>query len=169
MTMATYNLFKNNDLSSIKSSGDNNSSDNLHNICLRNGLLTAVILVMSFILLCYYLKALEINQLWLINLFFLLMGVYDSLKKYSPSGKGGSIDYFDGFKVGLYTSIIAVSLNASFIFLITNFDNTLLKIAKADSFSGFTSSITAAGVTLFEGLGASLIITFCLMQYFKKK
>lgn len=168
MTMATYNLFNNKDLSSFKPFGNNDSNDTLFNICLKNGLLTTVLLIMSFIALCSYARILEINQLWVINLFLLLMGVYDSLADYSPTGKGDSIDYFEGFKVGLYTSLIAVVLHSLFILVVTNFDSSLLTTAKADYFNGYTSSLTAAGITLFEGLAASLIITFCLMQYFKK-
>jgi hypothetical protein len=168
MTMATYNLFNNKDLSSFKPFGNNDSNDTLFNICLKNGLLITVLLIMSFIAFCSYSRILEINQLWVINLFLLLMGVYDSLEEYSPTGKSDSIDYFEGFKVGLYTSSIAVTLHAAFIFIITNFDATLLNTAKASYFYGYTSSLTAACITLFEGLAASLIITFCLMQYFKK-
>lgn len=168
MIMATYNLFNNKDLSSYKPFKENNSNDTLLNICLKNGLLTAVLLVMSFISLCYFLRLVEINQLWVINLFLLLMGVYDSLADYSPTGKGDSIDYFNGFKVGLYTSLIAVVLHSLFILVISNFDTSLLKTAKADYFNGYTSSLIAAGINLFEGIAASLIITFCLMQYFKK-
>jgi hypothetical protein len=168
MTMATYNLFNNNDLSPYKPFGENNSNDTLFNIYLKNGLLTTVILIMSFIALCSYTRLLEINQLWVINLFLLLMGVYDSLADHSPTGKSDSIDYFEGFKVGLYTSIIAVVLYSAFILVITTFDASLLTTAKADYFNSYASSLTAAGMTLFEGLAASLIITFCLMQYFKK-
>lgn len=49
MTMATYNLFNNKDLSSFKPFGNNDSNDTLFNICLKNGLLTTVLLIMSFI------------------------------------------------------------------------------------------------------------------------
>ena len=79
--------------------GNNDSNDTLFNICLKNGLLITVLLIMSFIAFCSYSRILEINQLWVINLFLLLMGVYDSLEEYSPTGKSDSIDYFEGFKV----------------------------------------------------------------------
>lgn len=166
--MATYNLFNNKDLSPFKPFRNKNSNDTLINICLKNGSFTAILLVMSFIALCWYSKVLEINQLWVINLFLLSMGVYSSLEEYSPTGKSGSIDYFDGFKIGLYTSIVAVTTHALFILVFTYLDHSILNTAKTDSFNGFTNSLTAAGTILYEGVAASLIITFCLMQYFKK-
>jgi hypothetical protein len=72
--MATYNLFNNKDLSSFKPFGNNDSNDTLFNICLKNGLLITVLLIMSFIAFCSYSRILEINQLWVINLFFTING-----------------------------------------------------------------------------------------------
>lgn len=167
--MATFDLFRNKNLSVNKLFHRNNSDYTIHKICLKNGVLTFVLLIMSFVAFCAYTHKLEIHELIVANMILLAIGVYFALDNISPTGKVGSVNYFEGFKVGLYTSLVAVGLHALFLLVYTYFDSSVLTEIRDGHLYGISlSPFTIAGVTLFEGLASSLIITFCLMQYFKK-
>ncbi|MBA2612103.1 MAG: hypothetical protein H0U95_09035 [Bacteroidetes bacterium] len=164
--MATLDLQRNKALSENRQFHRNNSNDSIHKICIKNGILTAILLISSFLSLCAITHRLEINQLTVPNLFLLLFGVYFALENYSPNGKSGSIDYFEGFKVGLYTSLVAVGIHALVVCAYCIFDTQIL--GQSCLFHLHLNPFTIAGVLMFEGLAAGLIITFSLMQYFKK-
>lgn len=167
--MATLDLERNKALSNNGQFHRNNSNDTIHKICIKNGVLTAILLISSFFAFCALTHHLEINQLTVPNLFLLLFGVYFALENYSPNGKGGTIDYFEGFKVGMYTSLVAVGTYAFLVSVYFIFNKAILLDLKKGFFSDmYSNHITIAGILLFEGLASSLIITFCLMQYFKK-
>jgi hypothetical protein len=167
--MATFDLYRNKSLSENKQFHRNNSNDTIHKICLKNGVLTSMLLIMSFVVFCGYTHQLEIHQLSVVNMLLLALGVYFAIENLSPTGKAGSVDYFEGFKVGLYTTLVAVGLHALFLLIYTYFDPSVLTEIKSGYIYGITiSPLMVAGVTLFEGLASALIITFCLIQYFKK-
>ncbi len=168
--MATVNLYRNRSLLfNHRPFQRNNPGESIHKICLRNGLVTSSLLIATFIGLCSLTHHLAINQLSAINLFILAFGVYFSLEDLSPNGKGASVDYFEGFKVGLYTSLVAVGIHTLFIGIYTALDASILAQIRDSAFWGpDTNPLMASGITFFEGLAAGLIITYCLMQYFKK-
>lgn len=167
--MTTFDLFRNKNLLNNEQFRRNNSDDNILKICLKNGILTSVLSIMTFVALCAYTHRLEIHQLSVVNMLFLAFGVYFALENYSPNGKAGSVDYFEGFKVGLYTSIVAVGMHALFLLFYCYFDSSVLPSITTGHFYDSTfQPFSVAGVTLFEGLASGLIITFCIMQYFKK-
>ena len=167
--MATLNITRDQSLFDNKQSHRNNSEDNIHKICLRNALLTSSLLIACFMSLCALTQRLAINQLSAFNLFIMAIGVYFALEDRSPNGKGASIDYFEGFKIGLYTSLLAVGIHTLFIAVYTNLNPSILsRVTESAFWSATTSPLMAAGITFFEGLAAGLIITYCLMQYFKK-
>jgi hypothetical protein len=167
--MATFDLFRNKNLSQNEQFHRSNSSDTIHKICLKNGILTSILLIMSFFAFCGLTNRLEIHQLSVINMFLLAFGVYFAIENISPTGKAGSVEYFEGFKVGLYTSLVSVGIHALFLLTYTIFDSSvLIGIKSGHTLSIAANPLTLAGVTLFEGLASALIITFCLMQYFKK-
>lgn len=167
--MATFDLFRNKTLSQNKEFQTNNSDKTIHKICLKTGILTALLLILGFIVLCVYTHQLEINQLSVANMLLLALGVYLAIEQYSPNGKSGSVDYFEGFVVGLYTSVIAVCIHSLFLLIYTLFDPSILAEIESGRIYGVElNPFSMAAVTLFEGLASALIITFCLMQYFKK-
>lgn len=167
--MKTLNVFRNESLSDHRQFRRNNSKNSIHEICLKNGYITSSFLISCFMSLCAISHRLEINQLSAVNLFMLAFGVYFALEDFSPNGRGASIDYFTGFKVGLYTALVAVGIHTLFIGVYTSLDTSILsQISESAFWKNNTSPLMAAGITLFEGLAAGLIITYCLMQYFKK-
>lgn len=167
--MATFDLFRNSSLWKNKRFHRDDSDDTIHKICLRNGILTSILLIMSFLALCGYTRLLETHQLSVVNMLFLSFGVYFAIENHSATGKAGSVDYFEGFKIGMYTSFVAVVLHALFLLIFPYFDSTVIDEIRSEHMYGIAlSPFSIAGVTLFEELASALIITFCLMQYFKK-
>lgn len=167
--MATFDFSRNKSLLQNEPFHRNNSGDTIHEICLKNGILTSILLIMSFLAFCGLTNLLQIHQLSVINMFLLAIGVYFSIENISPNGKAGSVEYFEGFKVGLYTSLISVGIHAFFLLAYTFFDSSVLSEIESGRIYGIAANpLTLAGVTLFEGIASAFIITFCLMQYFKK-
>ncbi len=165
--MATFDLFRNKSLSENKQFHRQNSGDTIHKICLKNGILTSILLITSFLALCGITNRLEIHELSVINMFLLAFGSYFAIQNISPNGKGGSVDYFEGFKVGMYTSLVSVGIHALFLLIYTSLYPSVLT-GIGHYFGVGSNPITVAGATIFEGLAGAFIITFCLMQYFKK-
>lgn len=167
--MATFDLFRNKSFSENKRFHSNNSDDTIHKICWKNGILTSILLIMSFLALYALTHRLEIHQLSVVNIFILVIGIYFAIENISQYGKAGSVDYFEGFKVGLYTALVAIGIHTLFLFIYTNFYPSILSDIATGRLHGITTNpFTVAGITLFEGLASALISTFCLMQYFKK-
>ncbi len=167
--METVNLSRNDGLFKNEQFHRNDSDNGVQKICWRNGILSSMLLLASFLGLCAFTHRLEINQLSVVNLLILAVGVYFALEELSPTGKGNSLDYFEGFKVGLFTSLVAVMVHTLVILIYTSFDASILSEVRSGTFFTFNKDpFAAAGITLFEGLACGLIITFCLMQYFKK-
>jgi hypothetical protein len=168
--MATFNISRNNSkLYDNSQFHKNNSNESIHEICLKNGILTAILLVASFMSLCALTNKLQINQLSAANLFIMAFGVYFALENYSPTGKGKSIDYFEGFKIGLYTVAVSVILHAVYIGVYTSIDDSPLNYMKAGGlWKLHIDAFSASCLVLFEGMVGGLILTFCMMQYFKK-
>lgn len=165
--MATFDLFRNKSLSRNEQFQKNNSDETIHKICLKNGLLTSILLIMTFLAFCGLTGRLEIHELSVINMFVLAFGAYFAIQNISPNGKGSSVEYFEGFKVGMYTSLIAIGIHALFLIIYTSVYPSVL--AGSGHFFGIGADpVIVTGATVFEGLAAAFIITFCLMQYFKK-
>ena len=165
--MATFDLFRNKSLSQNEQFRRDNSNETIREICLKNGILTSTLLIMNFLAFCAFTHTLEIHQLSVINMFLLALGAYFAIQNISPNGKGGSVDYFNGFKVGMLTSLLSFGIHAIFLFVYTFFFPSVLTTNGHD-FGIDSNSLTVAGVTLFEGVAAAFVITFSMMQYFKK-
>lgn len=165
--MATFDLFRNKSWAQPEQFRRDNSDETIHKICLKNGILTAILLVMNFLACCAFTSRLEIHQLSVINMFLLAFGAFFAIQNISPTGKGGSVEYFEGFKVGYYASLISVIIHTLFLFIYTyNFPSVLL--TNGHIFGIGSNPLTVAIVTLLEGMAGALIITYCIMQYFKK-
>lgn len=166
--MATFELFRNKSLSQNEQFHKNNSGESIHKICLINGAVTSIFLIATFLVLCIMTKKLQIHQLSAINMFLLAIGAYFAVRKISPSGKHGSIDYFEGFITGMYASLSAVIFHALFLLIFTYFFPAILQ-GNGDIFGKVSNPFSVAAITLFEGIAGAFVITFSLMQYFKKE
>ncbi|MES2565570.1 MAG: DUF4199 domain-containing protein [Bacteroidota bacterium] len=164
--MATFDLFRNKSLSKNEQFQRNNSNESIHKICLKNGILTSVLLIMNFLAFCGITNRLEIHQLSVINMFLISVGAYFAIQHISPNGKRGSVEYFEGFKTGMYASLVSVVIHALFLLVYTYFYPAALSTHGLIPGSAY-NPLTVAGTTLFEGLAGALTITFCVMQYFK--
>lgn len=135
----------------------------------RYGLLTSFLLIIGF----GAIKALNFeNEIYiypLLYFLFLTAGVYYTLWKLSSNGKSNSIDYFEGIESGLFTTAVAVILYSTVISFYFAFNREYVLTLHQNSLFTFFSNPFNAGLSLlFQGLAYGSIVTFCLMQYFKK-
>lgn len=135
----------------------------------KYGLLTSLLLIIGF----GAIKALNFeNEIYiypLLYFLFLTAGIYYTLWKLSPTGKSNSIDYFAGLESGLFTTAVAVILYSMAISFYFAFNQEHALTLHQNSLLTFFNSPFNAGLSLlFQGLAYGSIVTFCLMQYFKK-
>jgi hypothetical protein len=156
--MATFDLFRNKSWARPEQFRRDNSNEPIHKICLKNGILTAILLIINFLAFCVFTNELEIHQLSVINMFLLAFGAYFAIQNISPNGKGGSVEYFKGFTVGTYASLVSVVIHALFLLIYTASFPSVLS-TNGHIFGIDSNPLTVAAVTLFEGLAGALIIS----------
>lgn len=165
--MATFDLFRMKSLTKDEKLSDKNRFYSTHKICLKKGAITSLLLAINFLFFCGFTGHLEIHDLSIMNMFILAVGAFFAISAISPTGKGGSVDYFEGFKISMYASSVAVVSYALFLLVYTSVYPTVL-LTNGYIFGAVSNPFTVAGVTILEGFPAVVIITFCLMQYFKR-
>lgn len=133
--------------------------------CLRYGLLTAGALVIFFLLMRMIGFA-ENVELRFLNLAILMGGIvfaYRSLRKNSQ----GRLGYLQGLSCSTFTTVIAVSSFALFMFGYLMFlDPGFMLVLKAEH-GRYLNPYTSALALLIEGAFSGIIVSFSLMQYLK--
>ncbi len=77
------------------------------------------------------------------------------------------MEYVSGLGCGAFTSLVAVTTFAVFIFFYLMFlDPGLMSILKVEH-GRFLNPYTSALAVFFEGAFSGMIVSFCLMQYLK--
>jgi hypothetical protein len=124
----------------------------------RMGLLTAALLILAFVAAGNLMPQSMFIFLPVLNTFIMAPGIYYRLK---AMGAAGEVDYFDGLKAGAGT--VAVSCIIYALFLVAN-----AFIQDGLYWNSFGFPLRAAVCLFFETLISGTIISYCLMQYFKK-
>lgn len=144
------------------------SSTQVSTLCNQAGLAVFLTLVGYFVLM----RALglhEIVSLRTLNAVFLIAGIVYALYTYSKNEKDNKIDYFEGLKMGVHITLVAVVPFVLVIYLYLANDDSFLHMVKSKVGLGeFLTAPVIAGALFIEGLSSGLIITFMTMQYFKK-
>jgi len=110
----------------------------------------------------------EVFMLRYLNALFLFTGILLAMYTYKKNMKG-VFNYKKGLKMGMFITLTSVIPFALFIFLYLNIDDGFLSLVeKKTEFRDFISPATVAGFICLEGLCSGSIITFIVMQYFKK-
>ena len=111
----------------------------------------------------------EVFMLRYLNALFLLAGILLAIHSYKKNMKG-AVNYKKGLKMGMFITLTAVIPFAVFIYLYLNIDDGFLSLVEKNTeFREFISPGTVAGFICLEGLCSGSIITFIVMQFFKKK
>lgn len=99
-----------------------------------------------------------------LNFPILLAGVYYAVKQSGKTTNG--IRYSRGFKIGLVSSMIAISVFALFVFLVFTMDHSFYVAAvKARPADLHMNTFIAAFVYWLEGVFTGFLITFLLMCF----
>lgn len=135
---------------------------------IKYGALTAVGLIVYFLLMKLF--GLETNFLLRIfNFVFIVAGIYALLKTlYSPPNEGPS--YFAGLGSGIVLTVTAIVIFLVFLgAYVTYIDPTFMQVLEDSQIWGADLELVEITFAIFvEGLASGLIISFALMQYFKK-
>ncbi len=136
---------------------------------IRTGLWVCMSLIIYFLIM-ESLGFLEHLILRAFNLVLLVTGIYWALYRYSRS-RGGKIDYFDGIRLGIQTTLIATAPFAVFIGIFLGMDAPLMNyiIQTVDIGNYVFSPLTASAAVAAEGISSGFIVTFILMPWFKKQ
>jgi drug/metabolite transporter (DMT)-like permease len=111
----------------------------------------------------------EVFTLRYLNALFLVAGIALAMHSYKSNMKD-SVDYKKGLQMGMFITLVAVLPFAVFIYLYLNIDDGFLNLVEKDArLREFVSPATVAGFICLEGICSGSIITFVVMQYFRKK
>jgi hypothetical protein len=135
----------------------------------KYGLLTSFLLITGF----FCANSLGVKSIFvfpLLYFLFLTPGIYYALWKLSDTGKENSINYFEGLKEGITTSLVAVLVYAAVISFYIASEKGVLDLSDGNkAFDLILNPFTAGLSFIFEGLAFGVVITFSFMQYFKKE
>jgi len=134
----------------------------------KYGLSTALALIIYFLIM--KLLGLEGNfALRFFNFFILISGCYFLLKKIYSEGEGGT-SYFTGLISGVVLTVTAVVVFTVFMAVYVLFiDPSFMAILEESQIWGSHLELEqAAFAIIIEGIASGVVISFALMQYFKK-
>ncbi len=138
------------------------------NLTVKYALLTSLGLIIFFIAMRvigqetnYYLR--------FFNGFIVIAGTYFLLKKMFHHSDSRPT-YFEGLGSGMLMNVVAVFVFLIFMAIYVNFiDNTFMDVMDKARMWGQDLSVSEVSFAIFiEGMTGGLIISFALMQYFKR-
>jgi hypothetical protein len=142
-----------------------NSEAMIEKTCIRHGLLTAGALV-TFFLLMRVIGFAENVELRFLNLAILMGGILFSFRSLKKEWQG-PLGYLQGLSCGTFTTVIAVSAFALFMFIYLMFvDRGFMQMLKAEH-GRYLNPYTSALALFIEGAFSGIIVSFSLMQYLK--
>ncbi len=138
--------------------------------CIAVGLTTSIALIAYFVLIKTF--ALEnIMYLRLANIFILLGGILTA-ERLCSSKIAHKVEYLRGIKIGTQVTLLATIPYVIFLYFNIKLDPAFMSyIQNATSFGHFLTPLPAcvAGIVTIEGVTSGFILTFVVMQYFKRK
>ena len=142
-------------------------STSLEKIALRAGLVTALGLIVYFLIMNQFGFS---RVLWFrfLNFFILGAGIIYAINKFRYELTEDE-KYLKGMGIGVYTAAVAVFTFAFFMSIfLAYFDTTLMAYIRSTLTMGEYLNAPAVFLIIFlEGMASGLIITFCAMQYYK--
>ena len=128
------------------------------------GTLMAIALI-AFFFLSYALGLIHVIELRLVNLLFLLGGVYFALKHYQRTHRG-NMDYFHAFTTGMATVAIGTLTFSVFLLIYLHIDQQLMKtIAERQPLGFYLDPYIASFMVSLEGIFSGLFVTFLLANF----
>lgn len=131
------------------------------------GIYTAIALI-AFFFLMKLVGLIEVYELRILNVIFLFAGVYLAMRHFRKRAEHPS--YLNGLGVGMLTSAIALLIFSAFVVIyLAAIDPDFMTSLKEDEYFGQYLNPYIAGAAIFlEGTLSGLLVSFILMQYYKK-
>lgn len=164
--MATFDLFRNKGFLRNSFLHRLESIDPTSRACLAHATLTALLLTAGFLAMKNYQGYISLSDLPLFYVCFLMVGVFVGLMRLH-SVKG--LEYVEGISAGIRISSLAVCMFGLFVscYLLFN-QEALYDIIERRAYGAIVNRVTVCSLVLFEGWVAGLVISFGVMQYFKR-
>lgn len=143
----------------------------MEKVGIKYGLLTTAALVIYFIIMDL-LNLTHYTTLHFLNGIIMAIGIVMAIRAYKRSMRG-TISYFKGLGTGIITAVVGTVLFAVFVVLYVSIGNgELLNSLSVEPYFG-ERVITTPGIVIFsvlmlEGIISGAMISFIVMQYFKR-
>ncbi len=139
----------------------------IEKVGVRYGIFTALALILFF----FFMKLIglvEVYELRVLNAIFLFTGVFLSIKTFRDNAKHAS--YLNGLGVGILTSAVALLIFAAFVIIyLAGINPEFMEGLKETEYFGQYLNPYIAGVAIFlEGTLSGMLVSFILMQYYKR-
>jgi len=140
----------------------------IEKLAATSGVLICIAMIVYFMTMTY-LHLAHIAELRFLNFLIATSGAYASIRYYNTKTQS-HIQYLNGLMLSFLSILVSAVLFALFIyFYFAQANPGLLDVIRVDApimgqnLSAFTASITV----IAEGIVSAMVISFCLMQYFK--
>lgn len=143
----------------------------LRRISKRNGLILAVVLAAFFLIM----RAVGLgHNYWMrsLNFIFVFAAILASIKGFKKaSGKPYYEEFFDLFKVGIFTSLVGIGIFSIFLVVYLGFIDVAFmdELQKYESFGGLINPVSVAFLIFLEGMGSSFICAYVAIQIQKSR
>jgi hypothetical protein len=138
----------------------------IEKIALRYGILTALALVLFF----FFMKGIgliEQYELRTLNIVILFTGIYLANRKYRKTNTTDT--YLGGIGVGLFTSAVTLILFSTFVIIYLANNTVFMETLQSHEYFGRYLNPYIAGFVIFlEGTISGLLMSYILMQYYKR-
>lgn len=121
--------------------------------------------LITYFFLMYLFDLVHVIELRLVNLVFLLAGVYFAMKQYQRTHRG-RMDYFHAFTTGMATAAIGTLTFAAFLLVYLHLDQNLMQqIAEGQPLGFYLDPYIASFMVSLEGIFSGLFVTFLLSNF----
>ena len=141
--------------------------NSIERLSVRYGIITAISLIVFFFIM--KIAGLTGNyELRALNIVFLSAGVYLSIRSYRH--KNEEPTYLGGLGTGLFTSAVALAVFAVFVIVYLEALNPefMTELKQYEYFGKYLNPYIAGAVIFLEGTMSGLLVSFILMQYYKR-
>ena len=137
-----------------------------------NGLLGGILILIGLIAFFYLMKILGYSHnlnLRAFNLIIMAFGVNFAIRKIKKVNT--SFDYLKGIGTGLIAAASSSLMFAIFTFINLQFiePEFLSEIINTEPFANYLNAFKIAFIIVIEGFGSGFLLTFGLMQWYKKR
>jgi hypothetical protein len=125
--------------------------------------------LIGYFFLMYVFGLIHVIELRLVNLLFLLGGVYFALKQYQRTHRG-HMDYFHAFTTGMATVAIGVLTFSVFLLAYLHIDKSFMQaIAERQPLGFYLNPYIASFMVSLEGIFSGLFVTFMLANFMAER